>query len=91
MHIFLLAVILIVLVTVFLEAIPFAWPFGQVVAEILSGILGFGLLYLFIRYRQDFKARRVFLKSGISAIPQALSFSAASFPREGAFTEQRGR
>ncbi len=56
-HIFLLPVILVVLVTVTLDAIPLAWPFGQVVAEILSGALGFGLLFLFFRYRQDFKAR----------------------------------
>ncbi len=54
---FLIPVILFILVTVFLNAIRVTWPFWQLAAEILLGGLGFGLLYLFFRSRQDFKAR----------------------------------
>ena len=53
----LLPVILFLLVTGFFNVIRFAWPYGQVVAELLLGSLGFGLLYLFFRYKADFKAR----------------------------------
>ncbi len=52
-----LPIILFVLVTVFFNTIRLAWPLWQLVAEILLGGLGFGLLYQFFRFRQDFKAR----------------------------------
>ncbi len=35
----------------------FLWPFWQLLAEIVLGSLGFGLLALFFRYRQYFKSR----------------------------------
>jgi protein-S-isoprenylcysteine O-methyltransferase Ste14 len=54
---FLLPVILFFLVTVFFNTIRFNWPFWQLVAEILLDGLGFGLLYQFFRYKQDYKAR----------------------------------
>jgi protein-S-isoprenylcysteine O-methyltransferase Ste14 len=54
---FLPPAILVFLVTAFFNTIRFTWPFWQLVAEILLGSLGFGLLYLFFRSRQDFKAR----------------------------------
>ena len=54
---FLLPVALLLLVAVFFNAMRLAESFWQLVAEILLGGLGFGLLYLFFRYRQDFKAR----------------------------------
>ncbi len=57
LRIFLLPMILLFLVTVFFNAIRFIWPFWQLVAEVLLAGLGFGSLYLFFRYRQDFKAR----------------------------------
>ncbi len=48
---------LFILVTVLFNASRFPWPFWQLTAEILLGILGFGLLYLFFRFRQDYKTR----------------------------------
>jgi protein-S-isoprenylcysteine O-methyltransferase Ste14 len=33
------------------------WPFEQLIAEIVLGGLGFGLLYLFFRYKNDFRNR----------------------------------
>lgn len=53
----LLPVILFVLIIFFFNTISFPWPFWQVVAEILLGSLGFGLLYLFFRSRQAYKTR----------------------------------
>jgi protein-S-isoprenylcysteine O-methyltransferase Ste14 len=53
----LVPIILFFLVTVFFNTIRFIWPFWQLVAEILLGSLGFGLLYRFFRYRQDLTAR----------------------------------
>jgi protein-S-isoprenylcysteine O-methyltransferase Ste14 len=53
----LLPILLFFLITTFFDAIPFTWPFWQLVAEILLGGLGFGLLYQFFRSKQDFKAR----------------------------------
>jgi protein-S-isoprenylcysteine O-methyltransferase Ste14 len=53
----LLPIILYFLVTVFFNSIRFIRPFWQLVAEILLGSLGFGLLYQFYRFKQDFKAR----------------------------------
>ncbi len=57
LRIFLLPVILFFLVTAFFNAIRFAWSFWQIASEILLGGVGFGLLYLFFRYKQDFRAR----------------------------------
>jgi protein-S-isoprenylcysteine O-methyltransferase Ste14 len=54
---FLLSILLLCLVTILFNTLLFTWPFGQLIAEILLGGLGFLLLYLFFRYRQDFKAR----------------------------------
>ena len=53
----LLPVVLFLLVTGLFNATRFTLPSWQGVAEILLGSLGFGLLYLFFRYRPDFKAR----------------------------------
>ncbi len=57
LRIFLPPVILFFLVTAFFNAIHFAWTFWQLAPEILLGSVGFGLLYLFFRYKQDFRAR----------------------------------
>ncbi len=54
---FLLPVILFFLVSVLFNALRFTWPFWQVVAEVLLGCLGFGLMVLFFRHKPDFRAR----------------------------------
>ena len=56
-RLFLLPVALLFLVTIFFNSIRFSGFFWSLAAEILLGGLGFGLLYLFFRYKQDFKAR----------------------------------
>ncbi len=53
----LLPIILFLLVTGFFNAMRITSPLWQWVAVILLGSLGFGLLYLFFRYKADFKAR----------------------------------
>jgi protein-S-isoprenylcysteine O-methyltransferase Ste14 len=53
----LVPIILFFLVAVFFNTLGFTRPFWQLAAAILLGGLGFGLLYLFFRSRQDFKAR----------------------------------
>ncbi len=53
----LLPVIALFLVSALYAALRMALPFWQLVAEILLGGLGFGLLYLFFRNRQDFRSR----------------------------------
>ncbi len=50
-------IILFFLITLFFNLLRNSLPFWQLVLEILLGILGFGLLYLFFRSRQDFRAR----------------------------------
>jgi protein-S-isoprenylcysteine O-methyltransferase Ste14 len=52
-----LPIFLIILVTALLTAGYLSSPAWQLGGEILFGGLGFFLLYLFIRYRNDFKAR----------------------------------
>ncbi len=54
---FLLPIILFFLITALFNTLRLTWPFGQVIAEIVLGGLGFGLLYLFFRHKQDFKTR----------------------------------
>ena len=54
---FLLSIILFILITVLFNTMRLIWPFEQVIAEIVLGGLGFGLLYLFFRHKPDFKAR----------------------------------
>lgn len=54
---FLLSILLFCLVTVLFNVLPLTWTFGQLIAEILTGCLGFGLLYVFFRRKPDFKAR----------------------------------
>jgi protein-S-isoprenylcysteine O-methyltransferase Ste14 len=53
----LLSVVLLFLVTTLFNSIPLSWTYGQLVAEIFFGCLGFGLLYLFFRFKKEFKAR----------------------------------
>lgn len=53
----LLSIILLFLITTLFSNMPLTWTFGQLFAEIALGGLGFGLLYLFFRYREDFKTR----------------------------------
>lgn len=52
-----LPVSLFILITIFFNALSFLWPFWQLVAVILLGGLGFGLLYLFFRFKQEYKTR----------------------------------
>ena len=52
-----LPILLIVLVTVILNAMTLTWTAWLLVGEIMFGGLGFLLLYLFFRYKNDFKAR----------------------------------
>ncbi len=54
---FLLSIILFILITALFTTLRLTWPFGQLVAEIVLGGLGFVLLYLFFRHKQDFKTR----------------------------------
>ncbi len=54
---FLPSIILFVLVTAVFTTRLLARPVEQLIAEIGFGGLGFGLLYLFFRHRQDIKAR----------------------------------
>jgi protein-S-isoprenylcysteine O-methyltransferase Ste14 len=54
---FLFPAILLFLIAVFFNAIRFASPLWEMVTEIFLAGLGFGLLYLFFRYKQDFKTR----------------------------------
>jgi protein-S-isoprenylcysteine O-methyltransferase Ste14 len=54
---FVFPIILFFLITFFFNTIRFTRPYWQLVAEILLGGLGFGLLYQFFRYKQDIKAR----------------------------------
>ena len=57
LRLFLLPVLLLFLITAIFNSIRLTWPLWQLAAEILLGGLGFGLLYMFFRYRQGFKAR----------------------------------
>jgi protein-S-isoprenylcysteine O-methyltransferase Ste14 len=57
LRLILLPVILLFLVTVFFNYIKITLPVWQLGVEILLGGLGFGLLYLFFRSRQDFRNR----------------------------------
>lgn len=54
---FLPPAVLVFLITVFFNALRLAPPIWSLVAEVLLGSLGFGLLYLFFRSRQDFRTR----------------------------------
>jgi len=54
---FLLSIILFFLISILFNAMRLTWTFAQVVAEIVLGGLGFGLLYLFFRHKKDYKAR----------------------------------
>jgi protein-S-isoprenylcysteine O-methyltransferase Ste14 len=53
----LLPIIVFFLVTALFTTVHFNWPLWLLVAEIVLGGLGFGLLYLFFRQRKDLKAR----------------------------------
>ncbi len=53
---FLPAILLLVLMNAFTNALLSTWPLWQLAAEIVLGGLGFGLLALFFRYRAYFKA-----------------------------------
>ncbi len=53
----LLPIILFFLITLSFNALRFTWPFWQLVVEILLGMLGFGMLFLFFQHRQKFRAR----------------------------------
>ncbi len=55
--IFLLPILLILLITVLLTSEFFTSTVWILVGEILFGGLGFSMLYLFFRYKNDFKAR----------------------------------
>ena len=57
LRIFLVPIILFFLVTALFNTMHLIWPFWLLVAEIGLGGLGFGLLHLFFRYKQEFKAR----------------------------------
>ena len=54
---FLLSIILFSLVTALFTTLLLTWQFGQLIAEIVLGGVGFGLLYLFFRHKQDYKTR----------------------------------
>ena len=57
LHVFLLPVIIIFLAAALFNFLPFTWIAWQLAAEFLLGSLGFGLLYLFFRYRHGYKIR----------------------------------
>ncbi len=54
---FLPSIILFFLISAFFTTQRLSWPFWQLIAEIVFGGIGFGLLYLFFRYKENFKAR----------------------------------
>lgn len=54
---FLPSAILLTLMIALSTTLLFTWPFWQLVAEIVLGGLGFGLLALYFRYRPEFKTR----------------------------------
>jgi protein-S-isoprenylcysteine O-methyltransferase Ste14 len=57
LRLFFPAILLLILLRALSTPLLFNWPIWQLVAEIVLGGLGFGLLALFIRYKAYFKSR----------------------------------